>query len=148
MSSLGFDLLDRHVVDGGADDLAGGSLTFARLLERSAALARGLLLLGVVEGDEVAVRVIGEDRLVAVCACTRIGAVPVADEADVVVEVGPDGAAQVRTREGTHPLDLVRRAGSGDPAAALADDADGYRDAVRARAADVVDALLARRPAL
>jgi hypothetical protein len=144
MSSLGFDLLDRHVVGGGADDPATASLTFARLLERSAALGSGLRILGVERGQEVGVQVTGDERVLAVCACIRIGAVPAPDGAVVVVD-GPDGPV-VRAGADEHPLDLVRQAGSGDAATALPDDADGYRDAVLRHAADVVEPLLARRP--
>jgi acyl-coenzyme A synthetase/AMP-(fatty) acid ligase len=144
MASLGFDLLDRHVIGGGADDPATATLTYARLLERSSFLASGLRMLGVQPGDDVGVQVDGDDRVVVVCACVRLGALP-ADDGSVVVAVGADGP-EVRSADGTHPLDLVRQAGSGDAATALAADADGYRDAVLERAADVVEPLLARRP--
>ncbi len=144
MSSLAFDLLDRHVVAGGADDPATATLTFARLLERSAALGSGLRILGVQPGQEVGVQVTGDDRVVAVCACIRIGAVPGGDGA-VVVADGAEGPV-VRAGSDEHPMELVRQAGSGDAAMALADDADGYRDAVLRHAADVVEPLLARRP--
>jgi|LULJ01.1.fsa_nt_gb hypothetical protein len=144
MASLGFDLLDRHVIGGGADDPATSTLTFARLLERSSFLGSGLRMLGVQPGDEVGVQVAGDDRVVAVCACIRIGAVPAPDGAVVVAD--GDAGPEVRSAEGVHPLDLVRQAGSGDAATALAGDADGFRDAVLAHAADVVEPLLARRP--
>lgn len=144
MASLGFDLLDRHVIGGGADDAATARLTYARLLERASFLASGLRMLGVQPGDRVGVQVEGDDRVVTVCACIRIGAVPVS-EGDVVVAIGDDGP-EVRSAEGVHPLDLVRQAGGGDPAAALASDPDDYRAAVLAHAADVVEPLLARRP--
>lgn len=144
MASLGFEILDRHVIGGGADDPVIGRLTYARLLEQSAALAAGLRAIGVAEGDVVDVRVADQDRVLVVAACVRIGVVPGA-EGDVVVEPGDDGAV-VRLPDDTHLVDLLRRVGAGDPAAALATDADGYRDAVREHAADVVDALLERRP--
>ncbi|WP_286689189.1 AMP-binding protein [Aeromicrobium sp. REDSEA-S38_B2] len=86
MASLGFDLLDRHVIGGGADDPATSTLTFARLLERSSFLGSGLRMLGVQPGDEVGVQVAGDDRVVAVCACIRIGAVPAPDGAVVVAD--------------------------------------------------------------
>lgn len=57
MTALSFAMLDRHVVDGRSDEIActdtTGSLTFARLLERSAALAGGLVVLGIRPGDGV-----------------------------------------------------------------------------------------------
>lgn len=144
MASLGFELLDRHVVSGGADDPATATLTFARLLERSAALGSGLRVLGVGPGHDVGVQVTGDERVLAVCACIRIGAVPARGGAVSVVD-GPDGPV-VRVGSDEHPLDLVRQAGSGDAAMALADDADGYREAVLRHAADVVEPLLERRP--
>lgn len=144
MASLGFDLLDRHVVGGGADDPATSTLTFARLLERASFLGSGLKMLGVQPGDQVGVQVTGDDRVVVVCACVRIGAVPAAD-GTVLVAVGADGP-EVRSAGGVHPLDLVRQAGSGDAATALATDDDGYRDMVLMHAADVVEPLLDRRP--
>lgn len=147
MASLGFDLLDRHVVAGGADDPAAGRLTYARLLERSASLASGLGMLGVRRGDEVGVQVVDVDRVLVVCACIRIGAVPAPDGA-VVVALGDDDGPVVRVGDDAHPLDLVRKAGSGDAAPALADDPDGYREAVLRHAADVVEPLLERRPVL
>lgn len=146
MASLGFDLLDRHVVSGGADDLAVGRLTFARLLERSASLASGLGMLGVRPGDEVGVQVGDVDRVLVVCACIRIGALPAPD--GVVVVVPGDDGPVVRVGDDVHPLDLVRQAGSGDAATALGQDADGYREAVLRHAADVVEPLLERRPVL
>lgn len=146
MASLGFDLLDRHVVSGGADDPAVGRLTFARLLERSASLASGLGMLGVRPGDEVGVQVDDVDRVLVVCACIRIGALPAPD--GVVVVVPSDDGPVVRVGDDVHPLDLVRQAGSGDAAMALADDTAGYRDAVLRHAADVVAPLLERRPVL
>ncbi len=141
MASLGFDLLDRHVVAGRADATAVGTLTYARLLERSAAVAAGLRVLGVQPGDEVAVRLDGEDRVVVVAACIRLGALP-GDAGAHVVSLD-DGTATVTVGDEVHPLDLVRRAGSGDPATALADDAPGYRDQVLGRVGDVVTPLLA-----
>lgn len=148
MTSLGFDLLDRHVVAGRADHPAAGGRTYARLLEQSAALAAGLQVLGVKEGDDVAVGVEGDDHALVVCACIRLGAVPVAGgraAEDQVAVVDTDEGVEVRAGAEVHPLDLVRRAGSGDPAAALAADADGYREAVLAVEGPLVTALLEGR---
>lgn len=152
MTSLGFDLLDRHVVAGRADHLAAGGLTYARLLERSAALAAGLKVLGVAAGDRVVVGVEGDERVLVVCACIRLGAVPVdagTDEAEegLVAVVQTAEGGQVRAGEEIHALDLVRRAGSGDPAPALGTDAPGYRDAVLGGFGPLVDPLLEGRSA-
>ena len=145
MTSLGFEMLDRHVVAGRADHPAAGGHTYARLLELSAALAAGLQVLGVGAGDHVDVRVEGDDRALVVCACIRLGAVP-SDEGQVAV-VDTDAGVEVRAGEEVHPLDLVRRAGSGDPAPSLAADAEGYRESVLAREGQLVTTLLEGRSA-
>ena len=140
--SLGFDLLDRHVVDGRGDDIAcadaTGSLTFARLLERSAALAGGLGVLGVRPGDEVAVAVQpGNLQVVIVCACVRIGAVP-GDRGDVrIVEEGD--AAVVRLKERDVELALVSKAGAADPAPSLKVDPPGYDADARTTFGTIID---------
>ncbi|MGH3457145.1 AMP-binding protein [Aeromicrobium sp.] len=146
MSSLGFDLLDRHVVDGRGDGIAcadaTGTLTFARLLERSAALAGGLGAVGVRAGDEVDLDVSrGNLQVVIVCACIRLGAVPsdagevrIADEEDgVVIHMGGDDV----------DLSLLQKVGASDPAPSLPSDPPGYRAAVRESFAPIVDVLLA-----
>lgn len=149
MSSLGFDVLDRHVVDGRGEDIActdaTGSLTYARLLERSAALAGGLGVLGVRPGDEVDVAVAaGNLRVVIVCACIRLGAVP-----------GDRGTTRIADQHGTvmvhltdHEADLavVMKAGKADPAPSRKFDPPGYDQQVRATFAAIVDALLAGTP--
>ena len=146
MDSLGFDLLDRHVVDGRGDDVActdaTGSMTYARLLERSAALAGGLRVLGVRSGDEVAVEVHpGNLQVVIVCACIRLGAVP-GGRGEVRI-VDEDGAVRVRMHD--HDLDLavISKAGAADPASSLTVDPPGYRDAARATFGHLAESLLA-----
>jgi hypothetical protein len=138
MPSLAFSMLDRHVIDGRGDDLAcsldDGALSFAQLLERSAALAGSLRLLGVETGHDVAVRVDGVDRVVALCACVRIAALPAAEGA---VAVEPDGELSI---------DVMTKAGRNDPVPSLAEDPPGYADAVRAAHPDVVEPLLEGRP--
>ena len=143
--SLGFDLLDVHVVHGRADEPAVvGSHTFARLLERAAAIAAGLGVIGVGVGTPVRVELEGVVRVEVVCACIRLGALPGTEgDARVVLD---DGEPWVHVGAESHPLDLVRRAGSSDPAMALADDAEGYRERVLALVPDVVEPLLAGRP--
>ena len=133
MSSLGFDLLDRHVVDGRGDDVActdaSGTLTYARLLERSAALAGGLRAIGVGVGDDVAVLVsAGTLRVQVVCACIRLGAVP-GDDGHVRIVEG-SGGVTVQWADEELDLSLVMKAGKTDPAPSLAADSAGYAEAV------------------
>ncbi len=144
MASLGFDLLDRHVVDGRGDDIActddTGALTFAHLLERSAALAGGLRALGVGAGDEVAVDVEpGNLQVQVVCACARLGAVP-GDSGDVRIVETADGVT-VSTDEELD-LALVLKVGKADPAPSLPSDSPGYRDRVSVRFGAVIEELL------
>ena len=149
MSSIGFDLLDRHVVDGRSDHVAcsdaTGIVTFARLLERSAALAGGLQALGVRDGDEVGLDLgPGNHRVIVVCACARLGAIP-GTAGSVHVEVQDDGPV-VRSGDDTIDVVLLTRAGATEPAPSLHADAPGYRDRLRSAAPDIVDALLAGSP--
>lgn len=161
MPSLGFAMLDRHVVAGRADDLAvdvdGATLTFARLLEHSAALAGGLKVLGVGEGDLVVVDLPpGPDRVTAVCACLRLGALPgrtgrpggsTGPQAGTGVQVRHvDGVSVVTAGADRIDLVTVRRAGTSDPAVALPGDVEGFGEQAEACAPDVVLPLLAGRP--
>lgn len=146
MASLAFDLLDRHVVDGLGDDIActdaSGTLTFAQLLERSAALAGGLAAVGVQPGDEVGVEVSrGNLRVVIVCACVRLGAVP-SGQGAIGISAGDDRVL-VRTGDDEIDLALLAKAGATEPAPALESDPPGYADAVRATFAGIIDPLLA-----
>jgi hypothetical protein len=137
MPSLGFEILDRHVVHGRGDELAcsidDGALSFAQLLERAAALGGALKALGVEPGHDVAVRVEGVDRVTAVCACVRLGARPASDGA---VAVEPDGELSIA---------VMIKAGGGDPAPSLAADPPGYAEEMRAAHPDIVGALLEGR---
>lgn len=152
MASLGFDLLDRHVIAGRADDPASAAeptMTFARLLEHSSAVAGALRILGLTPDTGLALDLPpGVDRLVVVCACLRLGIVPGDDAPLVVREI--DGTTHVDVLEGPQgdPIDLatVRRAGGSDAAGALAQDPDGFREAARAAFPEVVEPLLAGRP--
>jgi acyl-coenzyme A synthetase/AMP-(fatty) acid ligase len=131
--SLAFDLLDRHVVQGRGDDIAcsddSGALTFAQLVERSAALAGGLRALGVTAGDAVAVSMNeGNARVVAICACVRLGAVPGPDGGVRIVE-DADRVTVVAVGE-VVDLTLVLKAGKSDPAPALPSDPPDYAAAV------------------
>lgn len=148
MSSLGFDLLDRHVVDGRGDDLAcsdgTGTLTYARLLERSAALAGGLRAVGVQGGDTVAVLVErGNLQVTVVCACLRLGVVP-GRSGDVRV-VGRGERAVVQMGEDDIDLSVVMKAGATDPAPSLPIDPPGLHEAVRSTFGDVIETLFAGR---
>jgi non-ribosomal peptide synthetase component E (peptide arylation enzyme) len=149
VDSLGFDLLDRHVVDGHGDDIActdaAGPLTFARLLERSAAMAGGLRVLGVRAGDEVAVDVpAGNLQVVIVCACIRLGAVP--GSGGEVRIVDEEGTLIVRMDDRDLDLSVISRAGAADPAPSLTEDSPGYREAAQATFGHILDSLLAGAP--
>ncbi|MFZ0139629.1 MAG: AMP-binding protein [Aeromicrobium sp.] len=145
MASLGFDLLDRHVVDGRGDDIAcsdeTGALTFAQLLERSAALAGGLRAIGVDAGDEVAVHLEpGNVQVQIVCACVRLGAVPgVTGDVRIVEE---SGDVTVRWSDEQVDLALVVKAGKTDPAPSLPSDSPGFRDRVDEGFGAVIEELL------
>ena len=144
MTSLGFDLLDRHVVDGHGDDIAcsddSGTLSFAQLLERSAGLAGGLRAIGVAAGDDVEVVVqSGNLQVVIVCACVRLGALP-GEGGRVRIVEGPDGVT-VQVADEEFALSLVAEAGKADPAPSLPSDEPGYRDRVRDAFGDIIDLL-------
>jgi len=145
VASLGFDLLDRHVVDGRGDDIActddTGALTFAQLLERSAGLAGGLRAIGVGAGDAVAVDVEpGNLQVQIVCACVRLGAVP-GGAGDVRI-VEESGDVTVRWSDEELDLALVAKAGRTDPAPSLPADPPGFRDQVDERFGAVIEELL------
>ena len=149
MSSLGFEILDRHVVEGRGDDVAcsdeTGSWTYSKLLERAAELAGGLHLLGVRQGDHVEIDLPDGNVLVAVvCAVIRLGAIPAA-RGSTRIHV-QDGKAWVYREDQDLELDLVRRAGRGDPAPALRWDAAGYGDAAANAFEDIVESLLSGSP--
>lgn len=148
-SALSFELLDRHVVAGRSDDVActdaSGSLTFARLLERAAALAGGFRVLGIRPGDGVHLDLpAGNERVVAVCAVIRIGALPVpgADARIVAIE----GVGSIRINDNDIELSLVERAGRSDPHPAPKTDPVGYAEAVTDAFGDIVGALLSGSP--
>ncbi|OKI30567.1 AMP-binding protein [Streptomyces sp. CB03911] len=110
-SGLVYRCVDRHVEAGLGDRVAihfeggpggGRSLSYGCLRQEVARAAEALAELGIVAGDQVAVRAAATpETVVAVLACARLGAVPVpsADPA----EPGPGGAAgdalAVRRRE-------------------------------------------------
>lgn len=149
MTALSFEMLDRHVVAGRGDDIAytdaTGSLTFARLLERSAALAGGLVVLGLRPGDGVEFDLpAGNDRVIAACALIRIGALPETGADARIAMV--DGTGRVRINDNDIDLSLVERAGRSDPLPAGTVDEPGYTEAVGAAFGDIVGPLLSGSP--
>jgi acyl-coenzyme A synthetase/AMP-(fatty) acid ligase len=148
VTALSFALLDRHVVAGRHDDVAcsdaSGSLTYAKLLERSAALAGGLYLLGIRPGEPVYVDLpAGNDRVLAACAVIRLGAIP--DAAGVRIDM-VEGVPSVRINDSDVDLALVERAGRSDPQPAGTSDPPGYADVVTAVFGDIVGPLLSGSP--
>jgi len=149
VTSLGFEILDRHVVEGRGDDLAcadeTGSMTYSKLLERAAELAGGLRILGVRSGDHVEIDLPAGNLLVAVvCAVIRIGAVPAA-RGDTRIYVA-NGEARVQLHDHELELDLLRRTGRAEPAPALRYDTPGFGDAASNAFEDIVESLLSGSP--
>ncbi|MEH3033248.1 MAG: AMP-binding protein [Aeromicrobium erythreum] len=143
-ASLGFRVLDAHVVAGRADETAWHdgtrNLTFAQLVHEVATVAGGLRALGVREGDVVALDLSGPERVLAVLALVRLGARD-GDGGSVRLVDGPDGpVASVGTDQVAWAV--LRDAGRADPAPALRADVEGYAEAVRARHADLLEPLL------
>lgn len=148
-TALGFELLDRHVVAGRSDLVAcsdeSGDLTFARLLERSAALAGGLRVLGLGPGAGIHVDLpAGNERVVSVCAVIRLGALPASDAG--VRIVSRDGVGTVRINEDEVELAVVERAGRSDPQPAAKADPPGYAAVVTHAFGDIVGPLLTGSP--
>ncbi len=144
MSSLAFEALDRHVIGGRADDLAvagtGRPVSYARLLETSAALAGGLRLLGVEPGTSVDLRVEpGLEQVVAVLAVVRLQ-LEVEDGADP--RLGGGDPLRVHFGPDEYEWDTVVQAGAGNPAGAAERDPEGYADRMRARFGHLLDPLL------
>lgn len=146
MESLGFRLLDRHVVDGRADHIAvetdGARISYADLLERIAALAGALRHVGVTPGVDVSVSTSDErNGLLAVLACIRLGAYP-GVQGDVRIEDDPEGTV-VRAGEHTHTWKTVMKAGGSDPAPSLETDPEGFEERLRTSHAELLDIVLA-----
>jgi hypothetical protein len=144
MSSLAFEALDRHVIGGRADDLAVAGaarpVTYARLLELSAALGGGLRLLGVEPGTSVDLRVEpGLDRVVAVLAVVRLH-LEVAEGGDP--RLGGTEPLRVHLGADEYEWDTVLKAGAGNPAGAAERDPEGYADRMRAQFGHLLDPLL------
>ena len=148
MTALSFELLDRHVIAGRHDDVAcsdaSGSLTYATLLERSAALAGGLQVLGIRTGESVRIDLpAGNDRVIAVCAVIRLGALP--DDAGTPIGV-VGGVPSVHINDSDIELSLVERAGRADPKSAGTVDPPGYAESVADTFGDIVGPLLSGSP--
>lgn len=150
MTSLVFRALDQHVVGGLADHAAikdeRGVMSFAQLLHESASVAGALSHLGVMVGTEVTMDLPGgRERVVAVLACARLGAVPMG--------AAPRGVATGFRLAGEPPVlhtphteaawELLIRAGRNEPAPAPDRDPDGYEQQLRGSYDDVFGALIA-----
>jgi acyl-coenzyme A synthetase/AMP-(fatty) acid ligase len=149
VTSLGFEILDRHVVEGRGDEVAcadeTGSLTYSKLLERAAELAGGLYILGVRGGDHVEIDLPnGNVQVTAVCAVIRLGAIPAAHGDARICIV--DGQARVRLHDHDLELAVVQRAGRAEPAPALRFDEPGFGDAATNAFEDIVESLLSGSP--
>lgn len=130
--NLCYNALDRQVIRGRARDPAvrtvGGTLDFATLLERVAALAGALRVLGVEPGSGVRTRLADPvDALLAALACERLGAVHGEVEAPAVLVTSHDEderSARVRVLRGVPVVDdrrdvdwdLAVKAGRDEPA--------------------------------
>lgn len=143
VQSIAFRALDRHVVEGRADELAlvtpSGSLSYAELLHESASLAGGLRDLGLRAGAPVALSV--PDRhtwVVSVLAIVRLGAEP-DREAGFRIEGDP---ATIHAGDEEYELELVLRAGRVDPARAEMHDAGDYGERMERTYGDVLATLL------
>lgn len=138
MTSLIFRVLDQHVIHGLADDPAirddRGTMSYAELLHESASVAGALRDIGIESGTEVGLDLpAGRERVVAVLACARLGAVPV-ESADFQLTGIPPVLHTIDTEV---PWDLLIHAGRIDPAPAPGEDADGYEDLMRQTFADL-----------
>lgn len=140
--SLVFDVLDRQVIAGLADDIAiadeRGTVSYAQLLHESACIGAGLHHMGVEPGTPVVVDVApGRDLVMSVLACARIGAVP-SDAADVRL-VGTPPVLHTLDTEVT--WDVLDKAGRTEPAPAPETDPEGYEAHLRATYPDIFTTL-------
>lgn len=142
MTSLIFRLLDTHVINGLADDIAvrdaAGTRSYAQLLHESACIAAGLHHMGIEPGTPVAVDLPpGRELVTAVLACARIGAVP-ASGGDFTLAGAPP---TLRTPDTEVAWDLLDKAGRTDPAASPVEDPEGYELVLRQSFGDLVATL-------
>ncbi|MDX6278545.1 MAG: hypothetical protein QOJ72_2673 [Nocardioidaceae bacterium] len=147
MTSLVFRALDQHVVGGLADDPAivddRGSMSFAQLLHESASVAGAISQLGVTAGTDVAIDLpTGRERVIAVLACARLGAVPDSSATGYRLTGQPP---VFHTPETEATWDLLIHAGRNEPAPAPPADPDGYEEFLLGAYADVFAPLIAGR---
>lgn len=143
MTSLVFRALDQQVVGGLADNDAiaddRGTLSYAELLHESACVAGAMSHLGVSAGTAVAIDATGRERVIAVLACARLGALP--------------GTSGTYTFAGEPPVlhapdtevtwDLLMRAGRSEPAPAPDADPADYEELMLSNHGDIFTPLLA-----
>ena len=146
MSSLIFRVLDHHVVHGLADELAiqdeRGMMSYAELLHESASVAGALTNVGIGRGSGVQIDLEhGRELVVAVLACTRVGAVPRASAEFRLAGMPP----VLHTPDTEVSWDLLIKAGRMDPAPAPSDDPEDYEALMRGSYPDIFSALEAGR---
>jgi len=103
------------------------------------------VVLGIRPGDGVELDLpAGNDRVIAVCALIRLGALPATGTEARIAAV--DGAGRVRVNDNEIELSLVERAGRSDPLPAGTVDEPGYADAITDVFGDIVGPLLSGSP--
>ena len=147
MTSLVFRALDQHVVGGLADHPAiedeQGAMSFAQLLHESASVAGALSQLGVSVGTRIALDLpVGRERVIALLAVARLGAVPDSGATEFRLIGAPP---TFHTAETEAAWDLLIRAGRNEPASAPHQDPDGYEQLLLADYADVFEPLTSGR---
>lgn len=145
MTSLVFRALDQQVVAGLADEDAvadeRGTLSYAELLHESACVAGAMSHLGVSVGTPVAIEATGRERIIAVLACARLGALPGTSGAHRLVGDPP----VLHAPDTEVPWDLLMRAGRSEPAPAPSSDPEDYEELMMSSHGDVFAPLLAGR---
>ena len=144
MATLVFRALDRHVVGGRADHAAiedeRGSLSYAQLLHESACIAGALSHLGIGRDTGVAIDLPhGRELVIAVLACTRLGAEP--STAGLFSLAGDPPVLTTPDTEVT--WELLVRTGRAEPAPAPDKDPEGYEEAVLVRYGELFEPLIA-----
>lgn len=142
MTSLSFRLLDTHVINGLADDIAirdaAGTRSYAQLLHESACIAAGLRHMGIEPGTPIVIDLPpGRELVTTVLACARIGAVPASASVFTLAGAPPT----LRTPDTEVAWDLLDKAGRTDPAASPVTDPDGYESVLRETFGDLLATL-------
>lgn len=142
MASLIYRVLDQQVIRGLADNLAiqdeRGTMSYAELLHESASVGGAFTNVGIGVGAGLQIDVApGRELVVAVLACTRIGAVPTMPAGFRLAGSPP----VLHTPETEVPWDLLIKAGRIDPAPAPAEDPQGYEALMRDTYPDIFAAL-------